>query len=97
MYRVGPCILGSKTVYVRVYKRKGPCYFFPAPRMEVLSFLITFASAVLQLPNSRNERQSLLDNKNMSVAAVGLSCALHKNWVGGRWRSVCACRLARAK
>ena len=72
--------------------------FFPAPRIEALKFLITTASASLQFTISRNVRQSLSDNDNVpEEEAVGLSCVLHKNCVDGRWKNVCARRLARAE
>jgi hypothetical protein len=64
---------------------------------EVLNFSITMASTLLQFTISRNVRQSLSDNDNISEEIVGLSCVLHKNCVDGRWKNVCTHRLARAK
>jgi hypothetical protein len=90
-------IYRDKNMYIRSMDASLYYRFFPAPRMEELRFLITTASAFLQFTISRNVRQSRSDNDNAPEEVVGLSCALHKNCVDGRWKNVCARRLARAE
>ena len=73
---------------------EGFCYeLFPTPRIEVPKFLITAAIAFLQFTISRNVRQSLPDNDDIPEEVVGLSCVLHRKFIGRRWKNICARRL----
>ena len=111
---VGLCFVSYRTkkMYVLVYELyEGLCYVFPVPRIEVLSFWISAASATLQFTISRNERQSLSDNENVpeevlvgllvsctrtALMGDGRMCALAGcHWRNGLVGTSCGCRRPR--